>query len=277
MEQNKNRIPYRIGRYRALDLFCGAGGVCAGLQEAGFIVTGIDIKEQPDYPGKFILGDALDPPVDLKDFDFIWASPPCQAYSVANNSHKAEHPMLIEKTRKLLAQHYNHVTCIENVTGAPIREDLTLTLPMFGNFTHPHRRIFELSFMEYQLFPLKKPKPIWGDEKVVFTKDHLEYILDTSRDTGFYQRNFINMVGAAGHGWPDTQMGNKRKKIGLPGTTTIQELEVALGIHHIKSGTNAYRRGALNNAVPPAYARYIGEGAKRVINNDLRTRRLENI
>ncbi len=35
-----------VPQFRALDLFCGAGGATKGLQRAGFHVTGIDIKRE---------------------------------------------------------------------------------------------------------------------------------------------------------------------------------------------------------------------------------------
>lgn len=45
---------------RALDLFSGAGGAARGLQQAGYHVTGVDNREQPRYAGdRFILDDAM--------------------------------------------------------------------------------------------------------------------------------------------------------------------------------------------------------------------------
>ncbi len=61
------------------------------------------VKRQQRYPFRFIQGDALAPPVDLAKFDLIWASPPCQAFTLANNRDaRGKHQNLIPQTRALL-------------------------------------------------------------------------------------------------------------------------------------------------------------------------------
>lgn len=116
---------------KALDLFCGAGGVSMGLHRAGYEVTGIDIKPQKNYPFRFIQADALQPPVSLQDFDFIWASPPCQAHTSLKSMWNAkEHPNLIPPTRALL-QASGRPWCMENVPGAPLEFSIMLCGSMF--------------------------------------------------------------------------------------------------------------------------------------------------
>lgn len=131
---------------RALDLFCGAGGVSAGLARAGFSVTGVDIKPQPNYPFKFIQADATEWPIDVDDFDFIWASPPCQGFTAYKRrpNHVAPVANLIPHTReRLIALGLPY--CIENVPGAPLLDPVTLCGSMFDLDVRRHR-IFETSF-----------------------------------------------------------------------------------------------------------------------------------
>lgn len=135
---------------RLLDLFCGAGGAAMGYHQAGFTeIVGVDIVPQPNYPFEFVQGDALQPPIRLEAFDFIHASPPCQAFTVARVIHRREHPDLIQPTRAIL-ESSGVDWVIENVPGAPLRKDLELCGSMFGleskNGRLRRHRIFELSW-----------------------------------------------------------------------------------------------------------------------------------
>ena len=94
---------------RALDLFCGAGGASMGLHRAGFDVTGIDYTGQPQYPFSFQCGRVQRLSVRyLRSFDLIWASPPCQAFSIATRTGLnspadiSKYPNEIPMTRDLL-------------------------------------------------------------------------------------------------------------------------------------------------------------------------------
>lgn len=135
---------------RALDLFCCAGGASVGLAAAGYEVVGVDIKPQPRYPFRFVQADALRLPLDIRQFDFLWASPPCQRFCRLNTREDLSgYPDLIEPVRKLfLATGKPFV--IENVPEAPIRKDLMLCANMFGLRAYRHRH-FECGF------PIEQP------------------------------------------------------------------------------------------------------------------------
>lgn len=142
----------------ALDLFCGAGGVSMGLYRAGFDVVGIDIKPQRRYPFAFVQANALLSPVDLSGFDFIWASPPCQAHTALKTMHNAKaHPDLIPATREMLNAS-GRPWVMENVPGAAtLNPHLMLCGTMFGLGTGDaelrRHRLFELSFPLPALVP----------------------------------------------------------------------------------------------------------------------------
>lgn len=126
----------------ALDLYCCQGGASQGLADAGFQVVGIDIVPQPNYPFPFIRADAVT--ALPAGFDFVWASPPCQAHTIAQRIQGNEHPDLIEPTRAMLrASGIPYV--IENVVGAPLHSPIMLCGAMFGLRTYRHR-LFECSF-----------------------------------------------------------------------------------------------------------------------------------
>jgi DNA (cytosine-5)-methyltransferase 1 len=113
-----------------------------GLWRAGFDVVGVDIEPQPRYPFMFIQADALD--VRFQGFDFIWASPPCQAHTLAQRIQKNTHPDIIAPIRGRLASS-GKPYCIENVVGAPLLEPVELCGAMFGLRVYRHR-LFEANF-----------------------------------------------------------------------------------------------------------------------------------
>jgi DNA (cytosine-5)-methyltransferase 1 len=139
----------------ALDLFCGAGGVSVGLHRAGFEVVGVDLANQPRYPFEFIRGDALRlltrSWLNVFEFDFIWASPPCQHYSdlAHRNGNADEHPDLINPVRQLL-EGIGVPYVIENVEGAPLRDPRTICGTERGLGVDGYRlrrhRLFESNF-----------------------------------------------------------------------------------------------------------------------------------
>lgn len=135
---------------KVLDLFCGAGGASMGLQYAWphARITGVDIKLQPRYPFNFVKADAMKFPLD--GYDFIWASPPCQAHTALKVLHNAKkHQNLIPETRDLL-EASGRPWCMENVPGAPLRNAIVLCGSMFGLGIEEaelrRHRLFETSF-----------------------------------------------------------------------------------------------------------------------------------
>jgi len=204
---------------KLLDLFCGAGGAGKGYMEAGFDVTGVDIADQPDYPGTFIQGDALAYlAAHGHEYDAIHASPPCQASSaLSKGTNKGrEYLNLIPATRALLALH-NKPTVIENVQGSDLRRDLTLCGEMFGLGVIRHR-YFEVS--GFAALPIEH-------------KAHRGLIIGWNH--GKKQEGVYYQVYGSGGG-----------------KGTVAEWQEAMGMHWTSN------RKSIAEAIPPAYSRFIG-------------------
>ena len=225
----------------ALDLFCGAGGVGLGLQRAGFRVIGIDHQPQPDYPGEFILADALRPPVDLAAFDLIWASPPCQHDSSMRQRKTAKRPApnLVPAVQELLAG--LPWTVIEQVRPEQLINPLVLEMGMFaepGQCGNYRRRYFQCSW------PLLGPP------------------LPPRRH---YAKALVCLTGTASYGPAvEGRVIDRRLKAGLPYSSTPEEAAEALGVQHIVSGNITQRRTRINNALPPEYSEFIGRQRKEM-------------
>jgi DNA (cytosine-5)-methyltransferase 1 len=300
---------------RALDLFCCAGGATKGLQEAGFHVTGVDLKAQPHYIGdRFYQGDALDFPIE--GFDFVWASPPCQAFTSLRFMPTAkEHPNLIPQTREKLVR-AQVPYCIENVEGAPLGASGYLILlcgTMFGLQTKDGRaelrrhRLFETSF-SIALRPACQhgggsvgSLSIAGDyAEVNANRKHCLTVcghtpVDNRRGAiGVYgnspkmdsRRTVISVIGHSSPGMSGsakrhaisvtgTGMGDrvsKRRAITVTGATaqtnlvnnriretfTVQQAREAMGIDWMPMSK-------LSQAIPPAYSRFIGLEAMKLL------------
>ena len=225
-------------RPRALDLFCGAGGASKGLQDAGFQVYGIDLDPACGrhyvHPGRFVAADALWPPVRLEDFAFIWASPPCQRFSIATASggpdaYKA-YPNLIGATRKLIAES-GVPGVIENVPQAPVRPDVVLNGAMFG-LPIVRRRHFECIGFTPPLALSQR----WAGKSV--------------------QQGTLACVAGQGGGkadyrvkWRDMPADRKRR---IMARNSRRGWAEAMGIDWMP-------KAHLAQAVPPAYARFVGE------------------
>jgi DNA (cytosine-5)-methyltransferase 1 len=132
---------------KVLDLFCGAGGASMGYHKAGFEVTGVDLKHGKRYPFQYLRWDVMQMSVEeLRQYDFIHASPPCQTYSITRNLRIAQGKQtnkldLIEPVREMLIASGKPYV-IENVMGAPLRNAITVCGSAFGLKVRRHR-LFE--------------------------------------------------------------------------------------------------------------------------------------
>ena len=193
--------------------------------EAGFDVTGIDIHDHSaSYPGHFVQGDVCMPPVTRQGWTLVWASPPCQMFSVAR-TRRATKPAvnLIPETRRLLEE-FDAYTVIENVPNAPIRADIRLSGPMLGLRRIVRTRHFETNFYTGLWPPFSNRYQCLPHQKISPSK----------------------RMACPTHWYP-------RKAIGLPGQPSNDEVRSAMGITNQRM-----TREELGETIPPSYAQIIG-------------------
>lgn len=223
-----------------IDGFCGAGGAARGYYDRGFDVLGVDLHPQPRYPFPFIQADFLE---FLKSLHVgstgVWlgrqrvaavhASPPCQARSDLRHRTGRTYPELIEPTQQLLDR-LALPFVIENVEGAhELRDPVTLCGTMFPGLRVIRHRLFETN---WNYTPPEHPD---GPHPLVFTYDrrkrHGSGQLDQSTA-------FVQVTGG--------------------GNATVANKRAAMGIDWMIGRE-------LNEAIPPAYTRHIGEQLMQVI------------
>lgn len=208
------------GKFRLLDLFCGAGGSAKGYQQAGFHVTGVDYNPQPRYAGDvFIQADALEyVAAHGHEYDAIHASPPCQRYSEQTAiEHREKHPDLIPQTRTLL-QASGKPYVIENVPGA--RKRLIDPIKLCGS-------MFGLRVFRHRYFELGNGFDI-NDFQIPACRHDFEPVY---------------MTGSTGSG---------RSPKGTRKHFTVAETQEASGCHWMTIAE-------LDEAIPPAYTAFIGK------------------
>ncbi|MFI9101670.1 DNA methylase [Streptomyces fildesensis] len=219
--------PTGLRRPRLLDAFCCIGGAARGYQQAGFHVTGIDLRPMPDYCGDvFIQGDAVEYiRAHGAEYDFIHASPPCQGEGAPTKGSNAarnallgrDHPRLIAPTRTAL-DGTGRPYVMENVAGSEVRKDLRLCGEQFGLAVLMHRY--------FELGGWSTPRPAHPAHRGR---------VRGWRHGAYYDGPYIAAYGKGG------------------GKGSVQEIQQAKGIDWSADHFN------LREALPPAYTRWIAD------------------
>ena len=218
-----------------------------GYHRAGFEVVGVDNKPQPNYPFRFIQGDALEylqgalsednAGFILAGFAAIHASPPCQAFTAYQRTgNVGEYPDLVDAVRERLdATGLPYV--IENVPGAPLRDPAVICGSMFDPPMEIRRhRLFETNW--------KLDPPAWPC------------------------RHKLQAVKLYPGGRSKEQGGSNRHLARM--TVEVGTWDIPLPIQHRAMGIDWMTLEELSEAIPPAYTEFIGLQLMEYLNDSMR-------
>lgn len=221
---------------RLLDLFCKAGGAGQGYVDAGFEVVGVDIEPQKRYKaGEFVCMDAFEYlEKHGSDFDIIHASPPCQIFSQIQSirgdrdTYKSKRVDLLTPMRVELIK-LGKPYIIENVMGAKkvMKNPLMLCGTMFG-----------LQVLRHRLFESNLPLHVWKLCKHNGTVANGEY---------------MGVYGKGGKLWRNREAQERQLS-----STSVADWRTAMGIDWMM-------RYEITQAIPPAYTKYLGKQAIRLL------------
>jgi len=181
---------------RVLDLYCSAGGVGRALENMGDVeYVGVDIQDYSDkYPGKFVqadasmlggLSDMLSEVGAPTEYDLVWASPPCLAYTPLSHVNasrydwdetpKERYPTIPELNVRRVCKSLGKEYIIENVSHC---DDLWNPIELNGhafNMGIEARHKFETSFEVFSAVGTGETKVQFGKhnerEKLAEVKD----------------------------------------------------------------------------------------------------------
>jgi DNA (cytosine-5)-methyltransferase 1 len=219
---------------KLIDFCCKAGGTSMGYHQAGFEVVGVDVEDQPNYPFEFRRLDVREITASeiaeiAREFDAVAISPPCQTHSTLKTcAVPGRYDDLIPFARKLVSD-IGLPYIIENVPGAPLVNPVRLCGSSFGLRIRRHR-IFESS-----VALVGKPcEHGWQERsKIYINRPHGD---GSEKRVGFIPKG-------NGPFWLP------RMKRYVP---SVQLQRVAMGIDWMTGDE-------LEEAIPPAYTRYLGE------------------
>jgi len=142
----------RTGNQQTLDLFCGAGGLTLGFENAGYnVIAGVDFDEMAietydeNFDHEAINEDlaetdpedfAVEYDIHPTDVNYIGGGPPCQGYSTANLQRDEDDPRnnLVFRFAEYVDYYQPRAFVMENVTGIETIDDGATVELLYGEF-----------------------------------------------------------------------------------------------------------------------------------------------